>query len=235
MPKKPAEGNKRGKKSVERRVITKELLSSHMITGFALTLLNNRLKNMKLNKGDEELLSKLDPFVKLLCNCLGSKYEDVLSTSLRCLIPLVRLPLPSLEPQADKIKAALLDIAQNSVSSSSPLTDSCLRLLTALLRNSKITLSAEQLHVLIMFPMFVDLERNPSFVALSLLKAIVHRRLVVHEIYDLMTKVGELMVKSQLESVRKKCSQILLQFLLDYPLSDKRLRQHLDFLLANLR
>ncbi|OVA05421.1 Down-regulated-in-metastasis protein [Macleaya cordata] len=222
------------KRDAIRRLIGYESQSSHLITVFALGVLHNRLKNMKLDKKDESLLSMLDPFVKLLGNCLSSKYEDILSSALRCLAPLVRLPLPSLESQADKIKTLLLDIAQKSGTRNSPLMQSCLRLLTVLLRSTRIILSNDQLHMLIQFPLFVDLERNPSFIALSLLKAIVSRTLVVPEIYDIVTRVGELMVTSQIEPIRKKCSQILLQFLLDYRLTDKRLQQHLDFLLANL-
>ncbi|KAM7486094.1 hypothetical protein LguiA_002103 [Lonicera macranthoides] len=208
---------------------------SHLITVFALGVLQNRLKNMKLNKNDDQLMSMLDPFVRLLGDCLCSNFEDIISAALRCLYLLVRLPLPSLESQADKIKGSVLVIAQGSLDADSPLMQSCIRLLTVLLRSTSITLSSDQLHMLIQFPLFVDLERNPSFLALSLLKAIVNRKLVVHEIYDLVTRVAELMVTSQAEPVRKKCSQILLQFLLDYHLSKKRLQQHLDFLLANLR
>ncbi|MQL78120.1 hypothetical protein Taro_010527 [Colocasia esculenta] len=214
--------------------INSRLCSSHLISVFALGLLYNRLKNMKLDKKDEELLSMLDPFVKLLGSCLSSKYEDVLSGAFKCLIPLVRLPLPSLEVHADKIKALLFDIAQKSGNGTSPLMQSCLKLLTALLQSTNISLSNEQLHMLIQFPLFIDLQANPSHVALSLLKAIIARKLVIHEIYDLVTQVAELMVTCQVDSVRKKCSQILLQFLLDYRLSNKRLEQHLDFLLRNL-
>ncbi|XP_059666315.1 uncharacterized protein LOC132312087 [Cornus florida] len=216
------------------RVIGKDSQCSHLITVFALGVLHNRAKNMKLQKKDEQLLSMLDPFVKLLGDCLSSKYEDVISSALRCFTSLVRLPLPSLEYHADKIKTSLLVLAHGSANASSPLMQSCLTLLTALLRNTRITLSTDQLHMLIQFPLFVDLERNPSFVALSLLKAIVKRKLVVHEIYDVVTRVAELMVTSQVEPIRRKCSQIFLQFLLDYHLSGKRLQEHLDFLLANL-
>ncbi|XP_058078049.1 uncharacterized protein LOC131226271 isoform X2 [Magnolia sinica] len=216
------------------KVVSGEFRSSHLIGVFALGVLHNRLKNMKLDKKDDQLLSLLDPFVGLLGKCLSSKYEDVLSVALKCLAPLIRLPLPSLEVQADKIKTLLLDFAQKSVTTSSPLMESCLKLLTVLLRSTRISLSSDQLHMLIQFPLFLDLETNPSFVALSLLKAIIGRKLVVPEIYDVVTRVAELMITSQLEPIRKKCSQILLQFLLDYQLSDKRLQQHLDFLLANL-
>lgn len=218
-----------------RRVLTSGSHNSHLITVFALGLLHNQFKNMKFDKKDERLLSMLDPFVGLLSDSLTSKYENIISAALKCLTPLIKLPLPSLEVQADKIKILLLDFVQKSGSGGSPMMQSCLKLLTVLLQSTRISLSNDQLHILIQFPLFVDLESNPSFVALSLLKAIVGRKLVVHEIYDLVSRVAELMVTSQLEPIRKKCSQILLQFLLDYQLSVKRLQQHMDFLLVNLR
>ncbi|KAJ7955379.1 Small subunit processome component 20-like protein [Quillaja saponaria] len=208
---------------------------SHLITQFSLRILHKRVKNLKLGKNDEHILSLLDPFVLLLADCLNSKYEDVLCSSIGCLTLLARLPLLSLESNADRIKATLLDIAQSSVDSGSPLVQSCLKLLTLLLQSTKITLSTDQLLFLIQCPLFLDLERNQSPVALSLLKGIVNRKLVVPEIYDLVTRVAELMVTSQSESIRKECSRIFLQFLLDYRISANRLQQHLDFLLSNLR
>lgn len=209
--------------------------NDHLIVVFALGVLHNRLKNLKLDKKDEQLLSMLDPFILLLGNCLSSKYEDILSSAFRCLAPLIKLPLPSLEAQADKIKVLLLDIALKSSNTTNPLVQSCLKLLTVLLGSTRISLSHDQLHILIQFPMFIDLLSNPSPIALSLLKSIVGRKLVVHEIYDIVLRVAELMVTSQSEPIRKKCSQILLQFLLDYQLSEKRLQQHINFLLSNLK
>ncbi|XP_010532760.1 PREDICTED: small subunit processome component 20 homolog isoform X2 [Tarenaya hassleriana] len=220
---------------------------SQLITVFALGLLHNRVKNTNPNECTQEFLEMLVPFVEKLTGCLSSKYEDVVSSTLRCFTALVRF-LPylmscSIEGDKvkiklstiDKVKIALLTIAQSAVDCSSPLVQSCLKLLTVLLRTELITLSSEQLRMLFQFPMFVDLETDPSFVALSLLKVIVKREHVVPEIYDIAIRVGELMVKSQLESIRKKCSQILLQFLVRYKFSENRLQQHVDFLLANLR
>ncbi|KAG8377667.1 hypothetical protein BUALT_Bualt08G0056700 [Buddleja alternifolia] len=217
------------------RLVNVDWRFSYLVTAFALGVLQNYMKKLNLNGEDEQLLSLLDPFVNLLGQCLSSKYDNIITAALRCLSLLVRLPLPSLQSQADKIKNSLLVIAQGSVNTSSELTESCIKLLTTLLRSTRVTLSADQLHMLIQFPLFVDFAKNPSFVALSLLKAIVHRKLVVPEIFDVVQIVAELMVQSQLEPIRKKCSQILLQFLLGYHLSEKRLQQHLDFLLANLR
>ncbi|KAL1533475.1 small subunit processome component 20 isoform X1 [Salvia divinorum] len=216
------------------RLVTVDRQFSHLITAFALGVLHNYLKKLKLSADDGQLLSLLDPFVSLLDQCLSSKYENIITPAFRCFSLIVRLPLPSLQWQADKIKNSLFVIAQGSVKVNSQLTESCLKLLTTLLRSKRVTLSTDQLHMLIQFPLFVDFAKSPSFVALSLLKAIIHRKLVVPEIYDLIQIVAEMMVQSQDEPIRKKCSKILLQFLLGYQLSQKRLQQHLDFLLANL-
>ncbi|KAM6565406.1 hypothetical protein CsatA_024534 [Cannabis sativa] len=224
-----------GKNVSSVRVKHVKSLGSHLIIVFALGILHKSVKSLKNAKNDVKVLAMLDPFIPLLGNCLNSKYEDVLSATLRCLTPLVRLPLPSIESQVDTIKDSLFDIAQSTINVDSSLMQSCLRLLTVILGGTNTTLSSEELHLLIQLPLFVELERNPSFVALSLLKAIVSRKLVVPEIYDLVTRVAELMVTSQVEPIRQKCSQILLQFLLDYRLSGKRLQQHLDSLLSNLR
>ncbi|KAI3823108.1 hypothetical protein L1987_04536 [Smallanthus sonchifolius] len=210
---------------------------SHLITVFALGILHNRIMKMKTKtkENQEQVMSFLDPFVGLLCGCLSSKFEDITSASLRCLSLLVKIPLPSLKSQADNIKTALFVILHGSVNASSPLAESCIRLLTVLLRSTGITLSSGQMHMLLQFSLFVDLERNPSHVALSLLKAIVSCKVVVPEIYDLARQVAGLMVTSQVAPIRKICSRIFLRFLLDYSLSQERLQQHLYYLLANLR
>ncbi|KAL6505575.1 hypothetical protein OROHE_022954 [Orobanche hederae] len=217
-----------------KRLVNVDRQFSHMITAFALRVLYNSLKKLKPNPADGQLISLLDPFVGLLGQCLSSKYENIISDAFRCFSMIVSLPLPSLQSQADKIKGSLLVIAQGSVNVNSQLAESCMKLLTRLLRSKTVALSADQLHMLIQFPLFVDFSKSPTFIALSLLKAIIHRKLVVPEIYDLVQIVAELMVQSQDEPIRKKCRQILLQFLLDYHLSQKRKQQHLDFLLANL-
>lgn len=225
----------------EEKVTTSRLLlyddskCSPLITVFALRILHDHMKNAKLHKKDEKLLSMLDPFVRLLGDCLSSKYEDVIASALRCLSQLIHLPLPSIESQADNIKSSLLVIAQGSADANSPIMQSCIRLLTVLLRSTSVTLSSDHLHMLIQFPVFVELERNPSVLALSLLKSIISRKLVVPEIYKLVTHVAELIVTSQVEPIRKKSSQVLLQFLLDYKFSEKGYEEQLFFLLKYLR
>ena len=65
-------------------------------------------------------------------------------------------------------------------------------------------------------------------------QAVLQRELVVPEVYDVMVQVQELMVRSQAAPVRQACSALLLQFLLDYPVGERRLQQHLNFIITNL-
>lgn len=44
----------------------------------------------------------------------------------------------------------------------------------------------------------------------------------------------ELLVRSDDTTLRQQCRRVLLDFLLHYPLADKRRFQHIDFLLKNL-
>lgn len=48
-------------------------------------------------------------------------------------------------------------------------------------------------------------------------------------------QVSELLVQSPNLNVQQQCAAVFLQFLMDYPLGEKRLQQHLGFLLNNLK
>lgn len=69
---------------------------------------------------------------------------------------------------------------------------------------------------------------------LTALQAIIGRRLMAPEVYDMMRRLTELLVRSHSHTIREACAQILLSFLLYYPLSRHRLQQQLNLLLSNL-
>jgi U3 small nucleolar RNA-associated protein 20 len=71
-------------------------------------------------------------------------------------------------------------------------------------------------------------------VAFTLLRAIVSRRFIVPEMYDIMEeRVAPLLVQSQSAVVREQGRALLLQFMLDYPQGKGRLQKTLAFLLRN--
>ena len=68
----------------------------------------------------------------------------------------------------------------------------------------------------------------------GLLRAVVARRFLLPEVYDVMEDVGRQLVTSLRPNARSLCASVLLHFLLKYPMTDKRLQGHLDFFVRNL-
>jgi U3 small nucleolar RNA-associated protein 20 len=60
------------------------------------------------------------------------------------------------------------------------------------------------------------------------------RQVTVAEVYELMDKLAELVFNSPSANARQASAQILVSFFVHYPLSAKRLRQHLDVIVGNL-
>lgn len=77
-------------------------------------------------------------------------------------------------------------------------------------------------------------EADRQAVLFQLLRAIMSRKFVAPEIYDLMDRVAEILVTNQSSNVREICRSIYLQFLLDYPQGRGRLKSSLAFLTKNL-
>ena len=55
------------------------------------------------------------------------------------------------------------------------------------------------------------------------LKAILHRKFLCADLYDLMETIEEMMVSNIQKTTRTACAGIFIQFILEYPLESKRL------------
>eukprot|EP00850_Spirogloea_muscicola_P021570 SM000254S08796 [mRNA] locus=s254:122773:139016:- [translate_table: standard] len=223
--------------SLPRASIVADPNAYHFSMDFALQLLHAGLKRWRPDGKDLQLLAMLDPFVALLCRCLVNKYDSMLAQAIKSLCILVRLPLPAIGRFGQEILGKVFEIVGGrSVRSGGEVLLACLKLLSTLLQHcSTIQISDEQLLLLLQAGVFADLEAGATrSTAFSLLQAVLSRRLVVPEIYDLMHSVAELMVRSYTPAVCQLCAQALLKFLLDYPLGPKRLQRHIDFVVSNL-
>lgn len=210
-------------------------LNYHLLMEFALDVLHANLRSLKVSPEHQQVLSMLGPLLDLLRSCLKSKYDAVICGALKCLSPYLKFPTPNLRSSGAQLTSEVLSIVQRFGSSESDVSKASFTLLDALVRRHDISdISKEQLHTLLDLPIFFDLEGRACITALNLLKAVIGRKLLVPELYDLVKKVEQVMIRSQVEAERKLASQVLLQFLLDYPLGPRRLQQHLDFFITNI-
>jgi len=70
----------------------------------------------------------------------------------------------------------------------------------------------------------------------QLLRAILYRHIVTTEIYDLMPRIGELMLihTSDSKEIPNASKEAFIHFIIHYPLGEKRLMTHFQFLVMNL-
>jgi U3 small nucleolar RNA-associated protein 20 len=148
---------------------------------------------------------------------------------------IIKCPLKSLQKSSPVFVQQLIDIIRQTGSTESELVQTAFRSLATILRDYHGTQVKEKDLVFILELLSPDLEepsRQPAVFAM--LRAIVSRKFVVPEIYDIMDKVSEIMVTNQSKSVQEQCRNVLLQFLIEYPQGKGRLRNQMTFLAKNL-
>eukprot|EP01043_Picozoa_sp_COSAG02_P004304 COSAG02_NODE_111_length_36009_cov_42.221248_1_plen_2408_part_00 len=216
-----------------------ERQNSHYLTEFALGLLHVQVKHdgdgFKLR--DPDTIGFIEPFVPQLLACLKSRENKVLELALKVIGLLVPCQLPAMSECAKALARRCFKVL-GGAGDAGGLSQACYRCIAIILRDLPAAdVTDHQLQVLLKF-ISAELdgtgqrgEQSTSFV---LLKAIVSRKLVKTEVYDVMEACFKLLVRSQSPSTRTNCSQLLLQFMLEYPLGPKRLQRHLDFIVKNL-
>lgn len=180
----------------------------------------------------------VDPLIPLLMRSAAeAKNDRAVIQSLKCLTHLLsRDDLNAIDVALDPLVRRLFKIMQKAgAATRNEMVQTCYRALTAVLTARPFfRLTEAQLRVALSF-VRADLdEREHQNATYALLRAVISSRLVVNEVYDVVLRVGELLVQSDAQSARSNCRAIYVTFLLEYPLGPKRVAQHLNFLMNNL-
>ncbi|KAG1734522.1 armadillo-type protein [Suillus lakei] len=202
---------------------------------FGLELFNTAFRRSRFDFQDKQIINRLDPLVKLIGNALYSSSEPVLIASFKASASILRCPLKSVSSSAPVIARQILAIVRSTGSGESEVAQAGLKALASILRECEAAQVKEKdLLFLIEFvsPYLEDPDRQGTVFAL--LRAIVARRLIVPELYDIMADVSAILVTSQAAQTRESARSLLLQFLLDYPQGSGRLQTTLGFFARNL-
>ncbi|KAJ3868344.1 armadillo-type protein [Lentinula novae-zelandiae] len=194
---------------------------------FGLDLLNTALRRNRFNFQDTSVLS--------LGNTLYSTSSPVLVSGLKTVAGLVKCPLKTHGRSLPVYIRQILDILKQVGSTESEVAQTALKTLSTVFRDGpSVDVKETDLAFLldIVAPDLEDPSRQSSVFAI--LRAVVARKFVVPEIYDIMDKVSEIMVTNQSAQVQELCRTVLLQFLLDYPQGKGRLRNQMTFFTKNL-
>ncbi|XP_044199894.1 small subunit processome component 20 homolog [Thunnus albacares] len=212
----------------------------HILVDAGLKLLHLSLKKAKVTSSEASSLEMLDPFVLLLLDCLDSMHVKVTTEALVAFTWLLKFPLPAVEQNAGQLTKQLFVLLKDYSKAGAArgenyqLVQNCFKAITILVKNVKSNkISETQLQVLLGYAEEDIYDQSRQATAFGLLKAILSRKLIVPEMEEVMKKVSKLSVNGSNAMIRIHCRQIYLKYLLDYPLG-KKLREHLDFIMAQL-
>ncbi|KAG8720081.1 U3 snoRNP protein [Ceratobasidium sp. 395] len=209
--------------------------NSFRFVAFGLDLFVTGFRRGRFEFGDPETIARLEPMVVVIGNTLYSVDGHVVTLGLKAAASIVKCPLQSINKSLPAFVKQILEIIRNSGSSESEIVQAAIKSLAIMIRDCPTAKLQEKDLTFLLEVITPDLEEPERQAAVfSLLRAIIARKFVVPEIYDLMIKVSEMLVTNQSSQVQELSRSTLLQFLLDYPQGKGRLRTQLNNLARNL-
>lgn len=220
--------------------------NQHVVIEFALMLLHNLLKQNRISSGEIENIQMLDSYIKYFIDYLDAKHVRVAINALRCLNSLVKYKLASFRQHnkaiAAKIFVLLRTYAGTKENDSTALGGdnfelliSCFKTMSTMIRDCDFfELDNEHLQILLHYAERNLYDNTRQASAFNLLKAIFSRKLQCDEISDVLSKVMKMSIQSESANVRLQSRQTVAQFMIDYPLGDKKLQKYLEFYIVQL-
>lgn len=212
--------------------------NAHVLVEFGLRLYYFLLKREKVKS--EDCRPHLDPLATVLKDCLTSQHVKLTTLALQCLCWILKFELPSLKNSIKEITKNVFAILHKYAAAglckgdNFDLVMAAFKVVAVIVRDVKYhVISPDELRTLLLYCEQDIQDFTRQVTAFSLLKAIISRKLVVPELHDVMKKVAEISITSELDHVRLQARQIFQQFLLDYPIG-KKLNTHLAFYLSQL-
>lgn len=200
-----------------------------------LDLFNIAFRRGRFDIHDSQVASRLEAMVAVIGNTLYSHDTSVVVQGLKATALIIKCPLESIKESLPVFVRQTLEIVRQVGNTESEVVQTAFRSLAIIIRDCATSQIKEKDLVYLLEVLTPDLEvPNRQTTLFGLLRAIVSRRFVVAEIYDIMEKVAEIMVTNQAGQVRELCRAVLLQFLLDYPQGKGRLKHQMTFLARNL-
>ncbi|KAH9007602.1 armadillo-type protein [Lactarius deliciosus] len=210
------------------------IVNSFRFVAFGLDLFNTAFRRNRFDFGDPDILARLESMVAVIGNTLYSSNSTILIHGLKASAAIIKCPLKNLDKSLPIFVGQTIDILKQTGSTESEVAQTALKTLAAIVRDKSSAEVKEKDLVYLLELLGPDLEepgRQASVFAM--LRAIVARKFIVPDIYDLMERVSEIMVTNQSPQVQELCRGVFLQFLLDYPQGKGRLRNTMSFLAKN--
>lgn len=208
--------------------------NKHLLVEFGFKSFLAIIKKGFYNSENVQHLEILNSTLILLVDSLSSKNSKIINLSLQILCQLVKYPLEKKQNFYSKVVEIVLKILRRAPSTNGEISQNALKLMSAVIRDTKTLVVNDNQLVFLITLIRPDLECvEKQSVTFSLVKSIVMKKLMVPEMYELMDDIARVMITNQTERIRTLCRGALLQFMSAYPIGQRRLKKHMNFIVSN--
>ncbi|PYH90355.1 HEAT repeat protein [Aspergillus ellipticus CBS 707.79] len=221
--------NLRGSKRTDKKGTTSSYI--HKLTRFSLDVLRSILS--KFNS----LLTPANVagFIPIIGDALVQSHEEVKVSALRLLSTIVKLPLPEIDSNANVYFTEAVKVVKEAPSTNTEAAQASLKLVSAMLRERKSAKLRDGHLAYLLQRLTADIEEpDRQGVTFNFIRAVMARKFVVPEMYELMDHVASMMVTNQTRSARDLARGTYIHFLIEYPQAKNRWTKQLSFLAKNL-
>ncbi len=179
--------------------------------------------------------ANLSGFIPIIGDAIVQPNEEIQTSALRLLTTIIKVPLKAIDDNAAIYVAECVKLVKASTSTNVELAQAALKLVSAILRERRTVEIRETDLAYLLKRLVPDLEEPDKHgVAFNFLKAIMTRKIVITEVYEVLDAAAVIMVTNQTKSARDMARGAYFQFIMDYPQSKDRFSKQLGFLVRNL-
>ncbi|MCJ1249264.1 U3 snoRNP protein [Trapelia coarctata] len=179
--------------------------------------------------------ANLSGFMPAIGDALLQAQEEVQISALRLLATIIKIPLKEIDEDCATYIAEAMKAIKNTNSTNTELAQAALKLISAVLRERHQVFVKESDIAYLLKRLKPDLEEpDRQGVTFNFLKAVMARKVVIPEVYEVLDLVAGMMVTNQTHGARDLARGVYFQFLLNYPQGKERLSKQLGFLVKNL-
>ncbi|PCH00938.1 Down-regulated-in-metastasis protein [Penicillium occitanis (nom. inval.)] len=220
--------NMQGMKRGEKRGTTSSYL--YKLSRFSLDVLRS-----VLNKYSSLLTANnLAGFLPIVGDTVIQSYEEVKISAMRLLSTIIKLPLPELDRNAPTYLVEAVKVVKEAPSTNTEAAQAALKFIASVLRERK-TVQLRDNHLSYLLKRLTNDIEEPDRQGLTFnfIRAVMDRKFLVPELYELVDNIARMMVTNQTKAARDLARGVYVHFLLEYPQAKSRWSKQLAFLAKN--
>jgi len=205
--------------------------SVYKLARFALDLVRSTLQ-----KHDDLFRPEnLHGFLPIIGDALIQAQMDVKISAMRTLSAIIKLPMSELEENAGLYIMEAVKVVKDSTNTNGEAPQAALKLIAAIVRERRSVHIRDSDLSYLLHRIMPDLEEpDRQGVTFNLVKAVMARKIMLPEVYDVSQKIGMMMITNHGQSARDAARGVFVHFMLEFPQSKERWNKQMKFLVKNL-